>query len=74
MKNLIGVVINAVSGSTTVLIRALNLKLDQDMSISTLRLCKYLEVGDYVNVIAGEHKGDVPWSCMQEYMLVSCFS
>jgi len=58
VKNLIGVVINAVSGSTTVLIRALNLKLDQDMSISTLRLCKYLEVGDYVNVIAGEHKGD----------------
>ncbi|CAE7915252.1 unnamed protein product, partial [Symbiodinium necroappetens] len=58
VKNLIGVVINAVSGSTTVLIRAINLKLDQDMSISTVRLCKYLEVGDYVNVIAGEHKGD----------------
>ena len=67
VKNLRGIVVDVMSGSTTVLIKPIGLPmgvhLQDDLSISISRLCKFLEVGDYVYVIAGEHRGDVPWPC-----------
>ena len=63
LKHLRGTVTNALTGSQTVLIKPIGVKLEGDLSMLISRLCKYFEVGDYVNVIAGEHKGDAPRSC-----------
>ena len=67
LKNLRGTVTNALSGSKTVQMKPINvgIKLGGDLPILTSRLCKFFEVGDYVNVTAGEHQGDVPCSARE---------
>lgn len=58
LKNLRGVVSKAVFGSPTVLVQPRDVDVKGDLSISTTRLCKYFEIGDYVTVLSGDHKGD----------------
>ncbi|CAJ1370621.1 unnamed protein product [Effrenium voratum] len=58
LKNLRGTVTKAIFGSPTVLLKPHGIDVKGDVSIAVSRLCKYFEVGDYVNVISGEHEGD----------------
>jgi len=58
LKNLMGTVTNALSLSKTVLVKPQDKHIDGALPIAVIRLCKFFEVGDYVNVVSGDHKGD----------------
>mmetsp|Transcript_86247 Transcript_86247/g.279201 ORF Transcript_86247/g.279201 Transcript_86247/m.279201 type:complete len:1268 (-) Transcript_86247:78-3881(-) len=59
LKNLRGVVTQALFGSTTVLVQPLDVaNIEGELNISISLLSKYFQVGDYVKAIGGENEGD----------------